>query len=109
MPIFEYKAYGSGGGTTAGVIDADTARLNDRGDSAHHRYKARQRARERERLERRREKLVSQLEQSRRKLANPKFVSRAPPEVVETERRRASEVESELELLEENVRALHDI
>jgi len=26
MPIFEYKAYGSGGGTTTGVIDADTAR-----------------------------------------------------------------------------------
>ena len=26
MPIFEYKAYGSGGGTTTGVIDADTDR-----------------------------------------------------------------------------------
>ena len=26
MPIFEYKAYVSGGGTTKGVIDADTAR-----------------------------------------------------------------------------------
>jgi valyl-tRNA synthetase len=64
---------------------------------------------ERERLERRREKLVRQLDQSRRKLANPKFVSRAPPEVVETERRRATEVESELKLLEENVRALQGI
>jgi valyl-tRNA synthetase len=64
---------------------------------------------ERERLERRREKLVSQLDQSRRKLANPKFVSRAPPEVVETERRRASDAESELELLDENVRALQTV
>ncbi len=26
MPIYEYKAYAPGGGTTAGVIDADTAR-----------------------------------------------------------------------------------
>jgi valyl-tRNA synthetase len=63
-------------------------------------------AKERERLERRREKLALQLDQSRRKLANEKFVSRAPPQVVETERRRASEVEAELALLDENVRAL---
>ncbi|MBN2358453.1 MAG: TIGR04552 family protein, partial [Deltaproteobacteria bacterium] len=34
------------------VIDAETARLNDSGDNAHHRYKSRQRARERQRLER---------------------------------------------------------
>lgn len=34
------------------IIDAETARLNDQGDSAHHRYKSRQRSRERERLER---------------------------------------------------------
>ena len=33
-------------------IDVATARTNDRGDAAHHRYKSRQRARERERLER---------------------------------------------------------
>ena len=26
MPIFQYKAYVHGGGTTTGVIDADTAR-----------------------------------------------------------------------------------
>jgi len=34
------------------VIDAETARLNDRGENAHHRYKTRQRTRERQRLER---------------------------------------------------------
>jgi valyl-tRNA synthetase len=61
---------------------------------------------ERERLEKQREKLDRQLEQIRRKLANEQFVSRAPPEVVETERQRAREAEAELALLEENVRAL---
>jgi len=34
------------------VIDAEIARINDSGDNAHHRYKSRQRARERQRLER---------------------------------------------------------
>lgn len=34
------------------ILDAATARQNDRGENAHHRYKARQRGRERERLER---------------------------------------------------------
>jgi valyl-tRNA synthetase len=61
---------------------------------------------ERVRLESRREKLARQLDQSRRKLENREFVSRAPPAVVETERRRASDAEAELELLDENVRAL---
>jgi valyl-tRNA synthetase len=61
---------------------------------------------ERERLERRRAKLAGQLDQSRRKLADERFVSRAPAEVVETERQRARDVEAELARLEENVRAL---
>jgi valyl-tRNA synthetase len=61
---------------------------------------------ERERLERRRAKLAGQLDQSRRKLADERFVSRAPAEVVETERQRARDVEAELTRLEENVRTL---
>lgn len=34
------------------VIDAETARQNDRGENSHHRYKSRQRTREKQRLER---------------------------------------------------------
>ncbi len=61
---------------------------------------------ERERLLERRGKLEKQLEQSRRKLDNPSFVARAKPEVVETERRRLQDAESELAALGERLGAL---
>ncbi len=57
----------------------------------------------REVLENRARKARGQIEGSRRKLANEKFVSRADPAIVEQERGRLADLEVELELLERNL------
>ncbi len=61
---------------------------------------------EKTRLEGLKAKILKQLEGSRRKLDNPKFVAKAPPEVVEEERRRVAEQEAQLSLIEKNLGAL---
>jgi valyl-tRNA synthetase len=60
---------------------------------------------ERERLEKQRDKLSKALAQSTNKLANEKFVSKAPPEVVETERSRVAELEAQLATIERSLGA----
>ena len=61
---------------------------------------------ERVRLDGQRAKILKQLEVSRKKLGNPKFVEKAPPEVVEEERRRVADQEAQLALIEKNLSAL---
>jgi valyl-tRNA synthetase len=61
---------------------------------------------ERARLETQKRKLAKQLEASREKLANRNFLDRAPAEVVEEERRRVSELNEEIALLDQNLCAL---
>ena len=63
--------------------------------------------RERARLEKDRDKLSQQLEGGKKKLANEKFVSRAPAEVVETERKRVADLESQLASITKNLQALN--
>ena len=63
---------------------------------------------ERARLETQKKKLTRQLEASRKKLANPKFVEKAPAEVVEEERRRVEDLTAEIALLEKNLHALEE-
>ena len=63
---------------------------------------------ERARLETQQKKLGKQLEASRKKLANPKFVEKAPAEVVEEERRRVEELTGEIALLDKNLQALEE-
>ena len=53
------------------------------------------------RLERRRAELRSEVERSERKLSNERFVSKAPPEVVEEERGKLERYRAELEELSE--------
>jgi len=55
----------------------------------------------RERLEARREELRSEVSRAEGKLGNEKFVDRAPPEVVEEERRKLERYRAELEELSE--------
>ncbi len=59
--------------------------------------------RERERLNRQIEENRRYLQSIEKKLANPKFVERAPAEVVERERARADEVRATLAALEKNL------
>ena len=61
---------------------------------------------EKERLDKQLGKLSKQLEGSKKKLANENFVKRAKPEVVQVERDRLAELESQIALLEENLRLL---
>lgn len=62
---------------------------------------------ERERLARELENLRSQLDRSQKLLANPGFVNKAKPEVVERERNKAAELETELNAVEERLRAIN--
>jgi valyl-tRNA synthetase len=61
---------------------------------------------ERERLETQIARVTKQLESSRKNLANEKFVGRAPAQVVEAERNKAADLESQLALLNQNLEAL---
>jgi valyl-tRNA synthetase len=51
-------------------------------------------------------KVNKQLEVSRKKLSNDKFLAKAPADVVETERKRLNELESELQVIQQNLRSL---
>jgi valyl-tRNA synthetase len=61
---------------------------------------------ERARLESQRAKILKQLEASQKKLDNPKFVAKAPPNIVEAERRKVSEFEARLAVIDKNISAL---
>jgi valyl-tRNA synthetase len=61
---------------------------------------------ERARLQKQREQLLSRLTGSRRKLENADFLRKASPEVVQKERNRLAECETELENVEETLTAL---
>ena len=61
---------------------------------------------ERARLTKQKEKLVKQLVPMEKKLQNEKFLNRAPAKVVETERQRLSDMQTELALIEENLKML---
>jgi valyl-tRNA synthetase len=61
---------------------------------------------ERQRLGRQKEKLLTELERSRNKLANASFVSNAPVEVVTQETRRAEDFQSQLTKLDEQIARL---
>ncbi len=63
---------------------------------------------ERARLETQMKKLGKQLETSRKKLANPKFVEKAPAEVVAEERNREEELTGQIALLAKNLQALEE-
>jgi valyl-tRNA synthetase len=63
---------------------------------------------ERAKLERKLDKLREEKTRSERKLANDGFISRAPVEVVEAERRKLADAESQIEIIERNIRALGD-
>jgi valyl-tRNA synthetase len=55
------------------------------------------------RLEKERAKVSADLERSRRKLANPSFVDKAPPQVVQKERERISEQQAAVTELEKQL------
>jgi valyl-tRNA synthetase len=61
---------------------------------------------ERSRLEAQRKKLDKQLEASRKKLANPSFLGKAPAAVVEEERRRVADLAGQMALLDKSLEAL---
>jgi valyl-tRNA synthetase len=61
---------------------------------------------ERARLETQKKKLTKQLEASKKKLANPNFLEKAPAEVVEEEKTRVSDLTGEIALLEKNLQVL---
>ena len=61
---------------------------------------------ERARLEKQRAKLEGGIRGLEGKLGNAKFVERAPAHVVEAERARLADLQSQLELLEKNLAAL---
>jgi valyl-tRNA synthetase len=64
--------------------------------------------REKARLEGQRNRIARQLEASRKKLSNKKFISRAPAGIVEAEHKRIMDLESQLALMEKNLRALSE-
>ena len=61
---------------------------------------------ERARLVKQREDLTRRIEAGEKKLSNPKFVERAPAEVVEGERTRLADLKAQLDLLEKNLAEL---
>jgi len=65
-------------------------------------------ARERERLQGEIERLGGQVEGSRKRLANEKFVQQAPAEVVEREREKARSFEEQLDKLTSKLATLGD-
>jgi valyl-tRNA synthetase len=58
------------------------------------------------RLERQRTKTLKELEVGQKKLDNPKFVTKAPPNIVEDVRHKVSELEARLAVIDKNIRAL---
>lgn len=63
---------------------------------------------ERERLEKQRLKLQTELEKAKAKLSNDNFVSKAPAEVVEAEKKKLSEFQTQIELVDKSLLALND-
>jgi valyl-tRNA synthetase len=63
-------------------------------------------AKERERIDSRRRKLVEDLGKIESRLANEGFVGRAPADVVAKERQKAADLKAEIELVDANLRAL---
>jgi valyl-tRNA synthetase len=63
-------------------------------------------AKERERLESRRRKIVEDLGKIEGRLANEGFVGRAPADVVAKERQKAADLRAEIELVDANLKAL---
>jgi len=61
---------------------------------------------ERERLIRQREKLDKEEQKSRARLDNEQFLTRAPAEVVEAEKKKLSDIRAQLELITKNLQAL---
>jgi len=61
---------------------------------------------EKERLENQRKKISKDLEVSHKKLGNDKFLQKAPADVVENEKRKAEEMESQLSAIEARLKAL---
>ncbi|MFO8056265.1 MAG: valine--tRNA ligase [bacterium] len=61
---------------------------------------------EKERLKNQRQKIMKDLEASRKKLDNEKFLEKAPQEVVDNEKRKAEEMESQLSAVEDRLKAL---
>lgn len=63
-------------------------------------------AAERERLDKERDRLRTEVERATKKLGNQQFVAKAPADVVESERQKASEYQQRLKSVEERIRAL---
>ena len=61
---------------------------------------------EKERLEKQRDKLLQDIQKAEAKLQNANFVERAPAHVVETEKERLKEAKTQVDLLEQNLVAL---
>jgi valyl-tRNA synthetase len=63
---------------------------------------------ERERLEKQRLKLKKESEKAKAKLSNDNFVRKAPSEVVEAEKKKLSELQTQIELVDKSLRALDE-
>jgi valyl-tRNA synthetase len=61
---------------------------------------------EKKRLEGQRGKILKQLDASQKKLDNPKFVAKAPPNIVDAERNKVAEFEAQLAVIDNNISAL---
>jgi valyl-tRNA synthetase len=61
---------------------------------------------EKGKLEKQKIQLEKSLENINRKLSNPNFIQKAPPQVVESEQQRIKEIESQLELVNQNLESL---
>jgi len=61
---------------------------------------------ERERLEKQRFKLEKESEKSKARLANDSFISKAPAEVVEAEKRKLKEIQIQIQLVDKSLSAL---
>ncbi|MFH2043081.1 MAG: valine--tRNA ligase [Acidobacteriota bacterium] len=62
---------------------------------------------EKTRLTKQRDKLLMELERAESRLKNPHFVDRAPPEVVEKEKAKLTDIQGEISLIEENLAHLN--
>jgi valyl-tRNA synthetase len=63
---------------------------------------------ERERLEKLRLKLEKELEKSNSRLANDNFVSKAPVEVVQAEKKKLKEIQSQIQHIDKSLLTLED-
>ena len=61
---------------------------------------------ERDRLQKRWQKINQQIQSARRQLDNPNFINRAPAEIVEQKRQQLAEFEAEQQKLEANLKML---